>query len=164
MEKKLVLGVIIAVLIVGIAVAWQVSKPALPPADGKALYTYLSTEASYKNWNLWPGKGQLYAGKEPHGAFLTTYVNDAAMGAIEGKKGVMPEGAIIVKENYMPDKTLAAITVMYKVKGYNPEHNDWFWAKYGPSGAIQAEGKAAMCIACHDKEDDNDYIFTGRLK
>ena len=91
-------------------------------------------------------------------------MNDAAIGAIEGKKGVMPEGAIIVKENYMPDKTLAAITVMYKVKGYNPEHNDWFLAKYWPNGAVKAEGKATMSIACHDKEDDNDYIFTGRLK
>jgi hypothetical protein len=74
---------------------------------------------------------------------------------------------IVVKENYMPDKKLAAITVMYKVAGYNPGVGDWFWAKYTPDGKVEAEGKsgmADMCIGCHGKAKGNDFLFTGDLK
>ncbi|MBI2906786.1 MAG: cytochrome P460 family protein [Chloroflexi bacterium] len=113
---------------------------------------------------MWPGKQALYPGTEPHGALLTTYVTDGAFSAIDGKKGSIPNGSIIVKENYMPDKTLAAVTVMYKVKGYDSANNDWFWLKYAPNGAIDAQGKVGDCIACHGKRRDNDFIFTGSLK
>ena len=73
----------------------------------------------------------------------------------------MPEGAIIVKENYGKDqKTLMAITPMYRVKGYNPEGGDWFWGKYGPDGKIMASGKPKGCIQCHAAKKDNDWLFT----
>ena len=142
-------------------------KAALPAATGKDLWDYLTKVKYQKSFTLWPGKGKLYKGTEPHGALLTTYVNKPALAAIKGKKGTMPADAIIVKENYMPDKKLAAITVMYKVAGYNPEVGDWFWAKYTPDGKIEAEGKsgmANMCIGCHGKAKGNDFLFTGELK
>ncbi len=53
---------------------------------------------------------------------------------------------------------------MYKVSGYNPAANDWFWAKYTPDGKIEAEGKIEGCINCHGKKRTNDFIFTGPLK
>ncbi|NNG47298.1 MAG: hypothetical protein HKM86_09345 [Deltaproteobacteria bacterium] len=135
-----------------------------PAASGKELWDYLTKKEYAKKFSLWPGKGKLYKGREPHGALLTTYVNKKALSAIEGKKGVMTPGAIVVKENYKPDKTLAAITVMYKVDKYNPEANDWFWVKYTPDGKIQKEGKVGGCIGCHGQVKGNDYIFTGKLK
>lgn len=104
----------------------------------------------------------------PHGALLNLYVNDTALAAVKTKAGVMPNGSIVVKENYMPDKTLAAVTVMYKVAGYNPEANDWFWAKYSPAGEIaeggMAAGKVPMCIECHGMKKDNDYLMTRDIK
>jgi hypothetical protein len=142
-------------------------KMEMPATEGKALWDYLTKVKYQKSFTLWPGKGMLYKGTEPHGALLTTYVNKTALDAIKGKKGAMPAGAIVVKENYMPDKMLAAITVMYKVTGYNPEGGDWFWAKYTPDGKIEAEGKsdmAGMCIGCHGKAKGNDFLFTGELK
>ena len=79
----------------------------------------------------------------------------------------MPNGAIIVKENYMPDGQLAAITTMYKVDGFNPEANDWHWVKFLPDGSVDmdgmAQGKVPMCIGCHSGRADNDYIYTGDL-
>ena len=134
-----------------------------PMADGKAIWTYLK-EIDYTKLPMWPGKEAFYPGKEPHGALLTTYVNETALNDIQGKKGTLSAGSIIVKENYMPDKKLAAVTVMYKVAGYNPEAADWFWAKYAPDGNIEAEGKATACISCHGQKKDNDYIMTGALK
>lgn len=136
----------------------------MPAADGKALWDYLKMEKYAKNWKMWPGKKALYPGKEPHGALLTTYVNKTAYMAIEKKTGMLPDGSIIVKENYTPDKKLAALTVMYKVKGYNPAAGDWFWAKYLPDGKIAVEGKVQACIDCHGMAKANDYIAGTPLK
>jgi len=137
---------------------------AMPAANGKDLWSYLTKGKFEQSFTLWPGKGKLYKGTEPHGALLTTYVNQPALEAIQGKKGSMPAGAIIVKENYKPDRDLAAITVMYKVAGFNPEAGDWFWGKYAPDGKVLAEGKVAGCLGCHGKVKGNDFLFTGELK
>jgi len=69
-----------------------------------------------------------------------------------------------VKENYTTDKKLAALTVMYKVKGYSSMAGDWFWAKYLPDGKIAAEGKVVACINCHTTAKANDYVATAPLK
>jgi hypothetical protein len=105
----------------------------------------------------------MYKGTEPHGALLTTYVNDTGITGI-GKKKQLPEGTIIAKENYGADKKYLALTVMYKIKGFNPGASDWFWAKYDADGKVLASGKVEGCIICHGKKKDNDYIFTGELK
>ncbi len=142
-----------------------------PDTNGESMWAYLQVSHYQENWQTWPGKGELYAGQEPHGMLLTTYLNDAALAALTGKAGVMPDGAIIVKENYMPDSTLAAITVMYKVAGYNPEHNDWFFTKHKPTGELNTmpngmamEGRLPGCQSCHLVKKDNDYLYTGLIK
>lgn len=137
-----------------------------PKAEGKALYNYITIGNNYKNWNKWPGTGELYPRSpgSPHGDFLTTYVSNDALSAIQGKKGSLPDESIVVKENYDANKNLAALTVMYKENGYDPQNNDWFWAKYGTDGSVQAEGKVQDCIGCHGRQKDNDYTFTGSLK
>lgn len=138
--------------------------PGKPKADGRDLYTYITQEKDYKQWKMWPGKGALYEGSEPHGMLLTTYVTDNAYSAILGKKGSIPDGGIIVKENYNPEKELVALTVIHKVKGYNAANNDWFWAKYQPDGTIDAEGKVEECINCHSQRRNNDFLFTSDIK
>ena len=136
----------------------------LPDTTAASLWDYLQSVDYRSNWELWPGKGEKYKGQVPHGMLLTTYLNPAALEALTGMAGSMPEGAIIVKENYMPDSTLAAVTTMYKVTGFNPEHNDWFFAKQQPDGTVEVEGRGPGCQACHSQRAENDYIFTGSLK
>jgi len=135
----------------------------LPGANATALYEYIVKLNPYTRWELWPGKGKLYKGKEPHGALLTTYVNDTAFRSAKGKTA-MTDGAIIVKENYTSSKKMAALTVMYKLKGYNPSYGDWFWAKYTPEGKVEASGNVKGCIDCHGVKKDNDFIYTGEVK
>ncbi len=135
----------------------------LPDTTAAAVWSYLQQEDYRANWGMWPGKGKLYTGRDPHGALLTTYANAAALGALTGKAGSMPAGAIIVKENFMPDSSLAALTVMYKVDGYDPANNNWFWAKLGPAGGVQVEGRGQGCIACHAAQRANDFVFTSSL-
>lgn len=132
------------------------------PSAGDVRY-FITKCGSYTGWELWPGKEMLYAGKEPHGSFLTSYVNKIALDSLTEKKD-MQDGAMIVKENYSSDKKLTAITVMYKVIGYNPAAGDWLWIKYDTAFEILAEGKVKECIDCHSKAKNTDYIFTERVK
>lgn len=133
-----------------------------PDTTEAAVWTHLQEEAYRDNWALWPGTGELYSGTEPHGMLLTTYLNATAEEALAGgtDAGDLPFGSIVVKENYMPDSTYAAATVMYRVEGYNPDHDDWLFAKYnGPRGEVEAFGRAAGCQACH-QEAQTGYIYT----
>ena len=135
----------------------------LPGPNAEKLNEYIIRDDPYRAWDLWPGKGKLYKGTEPHGALLTTFVNNTASHSIKKKKG-MADGSIMAKENYTADKKFIALSVMYKIKGYNPEGGDWFWVKYSPDGKVEASGKVKGCIDCHSKQKDNDYIFTGKVK
>ncbi|NIQ93535.1 MAG: cytochrome P460 family protein [Desulfuromonadales bacterium] len=135
----------------------------MPKTEGKAVIDYLQG-ADYQSWQMWPGKEALYKGQHPHGAFLTTYVNKKAAKTLEKMSGEFPNGAMIVKENYSPEKKLAAITVMYRVEGYDSSAGDWFWLKYQPDGTVQKEGKVAGCINCHKSVKNNDWVFTGPVK
>jgi hypothetical protein len=93
-------------------------------------------------------------------------VSDRALAAIarDDFDGILPPGSIVVKENYMgtveEPGDLAAITIMYKVDGFNPEANDWFWVKApGDGSAVDAEGAVEGCISCHGQEGNSDYLL-----
>lgn len=132
--------------------------------DAAKMWQCITEKNPYLGFHFWPGKEGFYEGTRPHGAILRTYVSPKAYLDITNKKGMFSEGAVIVKENYSPEKKLMAVTVMKKVKGYDPEHNDWYWAKYGPDGTALKEGKVEGCIKCHLEVKDNDYAFSGSLK
>ncbi|MGD2135880.1 MAG: cytochrome P460 family protein [Gemmatimonadales bacterium] len=140
----------------------EMQAPA-PDTTAAALWAHLEGSNYSESYALWPDKGELYAGQEPHGMLLTTYLNDLALDALTNGAGAMPNGAIVVKENYMPDSTLAAITIMYKAEGYNPDVGDWFWVKRLADGTVEASGRVAGCIGCHGQQAANDYLFTGQL-
>ena len=119
-------------------------------------------DAEYRNWWPWPGQSSdFYEGTRPHGAKLKVYVNRNVAGDLKQP----PAGSIIIKENYTPEKKLAAITVMKRVEGFDPENGNWWWVKYQPDGTVatqngmQVAGKVASCIACHKTAGGGDYIF-----
>ena len=120
-----------------------------PDTTAAAVWAYLQDVGYADAWRMWPGRGELYPGTEPHGMLLSTWLNDIAFEALTAATGPLPSGSIVVKENYRPDSTLAAVTVMYAREGYDPEHDDWFWAKYLPGGDVEAAGRVAPCQECH---------------
>ena len=73
-------------------------------------------------------------------------------------------GETLNKENYTDDRKLFLITVMYKMRGFNPAGHDWYWIKYKPDGEVRLEGKVEVCINCHVVVAGNDYVFTGSIK
>jgi len=149
-------------------VAWscgtdsRVEEEPDPEATGEALWDHLQQENYQNSWNLWPGTEELYDGGTAHMEpfLMTTYLNSIALDAIMDGSGILPDGSIIVKETYAPqDSTFEAVTTMYKVEGYNPDANDWFWLMNSPEGMIGAEGRVQMCIDCHAGAADTDYVF-----
>lgn len=107
-----------------------------------------------------------FEGNEPHGAIqqvLDTKVRvQKTSGRVIVKVNHMGEGADIDTVHANPNKYVAAYTVMFKKPaGYDPENNDWFWAKYKPDGSLDtnpkgmrlagrvAKGMDQGCIACH---------------
>ena len=61
----------------------------LPDTTAAALWAYLQKVEYRNNWELWPEKGELYQGQEPHGMLLTTYVNPAAYDALMNKAALL---------------------------------------------------------------------------
>lgn len=132
------------------------------PPDARALWEHLQ-EADYQSWPAYADSpDELYEGQRPHGALLRTYANEPAAGSPDD----LPEGSILVKENYTPERELAAITVMKKSSGYDPANQDWFWVKYEPDGSVAREngqelaGKVQSCIGCHASAAGDDYVYT----
>jgi len=123
------------------------------------LWKLIQTENYRERWKMWPDKEALYEGTPPHGASLTTYVNSIGYDAVVKKENQLPPGTIIVTENYMPDHTLEAISVMYNLADFDPLQGNWFWVKYDTDGnpmrmesdgkTITLAGKLTSCIACH---------------
>ncbi len=109
-------------------------------------------------------KTDMIPGKSPHGAFVTIYYDAVNVG---GKTY-----HTIIKENFAPEKKLAAVTIMVQREaGYDADNNDWFYVKYDPDGTVGkndmgvalagkvAKGMDQGCIACHKAAGGNDYIF-----
>lgn len=125
----------------------------MPGADPGELWEYITKTSPYTQWKFWDDHQGMLEGRAPHGPFHKVYVNDKAYSS---SAAPLAYGAIEVKENYNKKKKLAAITVMYKVKGYNPKAGDWFWVKYSPEGRARPYGKVKGCIGCHGA--DNDFV------
>jgi len=134
----------------------------LPGPDAVACWKYITETSPYRQWGMWPDHGGMQPGRAPHGPFHKVYVNDILLNA---HGAPVPFGSIQVKESYQKDqKTLAAVTVMYKVEGYNPDDGDWFWAKYDPDGRVDRAGKIKGCIGCHGTRARNDFILVHDMK
>jgi hypothetical protein len=136
-----------------------------PDATPEAVWSHLEDAQYQASWSFWPGREPYYSGTEPHGALLNTYLNELASEGLQAmltQEAVteLPYGSILVKQNHMPDSTLAAVTVMYKVEGYDPEHKDWWWMKRLADGTVEASGQPEGCITCHLQARDWDYLIT----
>ena len=133
----------------------------MPGADPKELWEHITKTSPYTQWKFWDDHKGMLEGDEPHGSFHKVYVNDIAYGS---SSAPLEYGAIEVKENYNKKEKLMAITVMYKVKGYNPEAGDWFWVRYSPKGKAKPYGKPKGCVNCHSGAADNDFVFVHEFK
>jgi len=150
--------------------AWSAPLGAMesPGADAEALWKYINQDPGFRKWGAWPEFAKLRRSYSPFGYFVRIYVNNVAQ---QAKGSPLPEGSIIVREGYgmntntyAPTGEIIAYTVMYKVKGFNPKGNDWFWAHFTGTGKVVQSGVVDQCIKCHFSSRDNDYVVDHKLR
>lgn len=150
----------IGCFISGIVLSWAFFAQAgeMPKPEAAAVWKFITKESSFTDWAFWPGNHESQASHSyvPDTPKYKTYANKQAL---ESTKPPLNNGAMVVKYNLSPADEIKAITIMYKVKGYNPSAGDWFWVQYDPNGEVQEAGKPEKCIACHSSRADNDYIL-----
>lgn len=118
-----------------------------------------------------------YEGTDPHGMMLETFYAKGTVGEHTGdlivKNNYGPEGVSADEVLADPAAHLGAVTIMFRREaGYDPENQDWFWAKYLPDGSLDknpmgmalagrvAKGMDEGCIACHSGAGGDDMVFT----
>jgi len=170
-KRTLILGSLAAVVLVVFAlsiipryVASAEEKMAMPFGSKKDVDFASKMWKAMKDYQKWLVQSDMVPGKSPHGAFVQVYFSVVS---VDGKPY-----HVIVKDNFMPNKKLAAVTVMaQREAGYDSDNNNWFWVKYDPDGSIGkndkgmslagrvAKGMDMGCIACHKAASDKDYVF-----
>ena len=133
----------------------------MPEPKESDLWNYITKVSPYQSWSFWPDYQDMQEGRSPHGALNKVYVNDLAL---KSETPPVEYGSIQVRETYGLDNELRTITVMYKVKDYNPKDGDWFWAKYSAEGNAQIAGKPTACIGCHATRAKNDFVIVHEFK
>lgn len=128
----------------------------MPGPDAKSLWKYITETSPYTSWGFWPDHKGLQEGDAPHAPLHKVFVNEVGLKSAHAPVNFH---TILVKENIGKDQKLKALTVMYKIKGYNPDAGDWFWVKYGNTGKVAKSGKPSGCIDCHSGAADSDYIM-----
>ncbi len=114
-----------------------------------------------------------FSGKPPHGTIQQVYATTVRIGDHRGriivKANHTKKGATVRKVYDEPNKYLSSYTVMFaNAPGYDPDNNNWFWARYWTNGKITRTpegvavagriGKIAKvgCIGCHRKLGGKD--------
>ena len=189
MKPTLAISALAAVAIGAVATADQhLVKPSAeetkPPFSGEANVAYAEAlwdalaEANFVGENAivtYP-----YEGQAPHGMVLeyleTEFTFEGHTDLLIVKKNYAAEGDFeeaeaAILNNRM--EQLDSVTVMFqREEGYDPDHQNWFWAKYQADGSLAtnpkgmqlagrvAKGADAGCIACHQAAEGGDYIYT----
>jgi len=151
--KKLIHAMTILLISIGIS---SLAFAEMPGPDAAALWKYITETSPYTSWGFWPDHEGLQEGDAPHAPLHKVFVNEIGL---KSTHAPVNYDAIVVKENIGRDKKLKALTVMYKVKGYNPDAGDWFWVKYGTNGKVSKSGKPSGCIDCHSGAEESDFIM-----
>ena len=153
MLKQLTTGCFIGAVLLSNALI--VHGEEMPEPEAEAIWKYINQENPFTEWAFWSDH-QGTDDSTAHAPKHKIYTNEQA---ITSETPPMKNGAMLVKYNLTPADEVKAVSVMYKVKDYNPTAGDWFWAEYKPTGEVVMSGKGEKCLSCHNAEADNDYIL-----
>lgn len=120
----------------------------------------------HEAWPALPGREGIQTGTSTHGASWTLHVNEVAA----ADPDALDDGSIVALRSFDAASELEAITVMKRVKNFDPDHLDWFWVKYEPDGRVALDdggtplagavgGEGVGCIGCHASAPGDDFVF-----
>jgi hypothetical protein len=193
-RKKISIWILLAAALVIVAGRSPVRSVAaglqakLPGADAQQLWQYISKENDYKSWKNLPGQATkfVHVNEKPHGDWVAVYLNGEAYDSVNNPSNPfqMKYGSIIVKENYSLLKGdpinqpplnavpvgLTALTVMYKIKGYQrvPGEEEWFWVMYACNngkcdGSVATISNQAFVSEPIPQSQDTFKFFQGEV-
>ena len=131
-----------------------------------------TTGDAYKSWGSWKDTHtDLSVVKEslaPHGIAVRTFVNTVGKDAEASFTGALPDGTIIVKENFNVAATevtgstpIKNLTVMYKSAGFSASQNDWYWLAAKSREVVAESGQVDFCTDCHaGVTGHKDYVLS----
>lgn len=86
------------------------------------------------------------------------------------KNQPLPDGTVILMEDYRDGKLLRYIA-MEKKPGHGATQpadvrtGDWAFQSFGPDRRVDRSENLARCMACHQPQARNDFVFThGRMQ
>jgi hypothetical protein len=126
----------------------------------------------FESWTEPAGWEGIVASEDgTHGPYVQIWTDADTLDALAA--GEAPaDGSILVKCGYQDAEGAAvgsdghALTAMQKIEGYDPDHGDWFWAKFDAStGEAETAGSASFCYGCHEAFDpDGDGVIFDDLE
>lgn len=108
-------------------------------------------------------KEKLLGISDPHmQKYVHVYVSTNGLDAMQKRRGVFPEGAIVLKEKFSDaagTKTELFTGMIKREPGYNPECGDWeFFTLPGDASKISERGKIQGCMECHVEYKNQDFV------
>lgn len=158
-----------------LAAAWNKHSPtdtAVPPNVAAAQKTKMTFPKDFpKGYVLYRTVAK------PDGATVAKqYINNAGFAAVKAGKDKLPDGTIIMVENYSKKPGAAKDSIETDaLKGYEgmearagwdkgfPEllmNHDWNYAVFAPDKSVRNEVNQAICLSCHIPAAGKDYVFT----
>ncbi|MDX2018980.1 MAG: hypothetical protein SF187_01970 [Deltaproteobacteria bacterium] len=141
------------------------SGPALQESSAETR-SVLALTTSYRDWPTFAENPTLKPSPTHNNMHVISYYNDVVGQAMASKTLPLPDGALIVKENWAAptDAGPMALTIMHK------QGADWYWCQVTPDGKVFLDDKGAplegksvtMCTTCH-QTNINDGLRTHDL-
>lgn len=95
-----------------------------------------------------------------HGSFVKTFLDVSAFEQYQTKSFPYADQTLSFKESYSAkDGAVNRLYMMKKIKGYDPDNGDWYYAVMSTEGVASQQGKVSFCISCHASAKDKDYIY-----
>ena len=101
----------------------------------------------------------------PHGTTQIWYSTNIESLLDQESFDPLPEGTVSIKTYDMDGQPgIDGVAVMIKKpKGYDPEHNDWYYENRTADGSqvtdMPAPGRNPMCYQCHGGGSTTDYLL-----
>lgn len=126
----------------------------------------LERTVDYRQWPNFPENMKIERSKMHREMYVLAFHNDVVTQAMEKRTLPLPDGAIIVKENYAhaSDAGPKVLTIMAK------ENGAWYWLESTPDGRVVKEKERPLegydvggCRSCHTHAE-NDFVFTHEFR
>jgi len=147
------------VALIGVLAACGPQEEKTAPGDDVIAQTLWDHFQGARHWQSpegWDGlPASTLEAEGEHGAYTEIRMNRLAAGTIGGD--VLPGGVLVTADYDEDGETLLQWTAMKKIPGYDPDNDDWFWARYSPEGEVKLKGTLNDCIYCHLNGTDLVY-------